>query len=424
MRNRGVSVKPAQALPVAAPLDVARVRADFPLLSRPTRGRPLVYLDNANSTQKPRLVIDTELRFYTEQYANIHRGVYLLSQEATEAYDRARARVAAFVNAKSVREIVFVRGTTEAINLVAHSWGGANLRPGDEVLISAMEHHSGIVPWQLACEASGAVLRVIPVDDDGELILEEAERLFTHRTKILSVIHVSNALGTVNPVKDLVAMARARGVPVLLDGAQTISHRAVDVQDLGCDFYVFSGHKLFGPTGIGVLWGREALLDAMPPYQSGGNMIETVTFAKTTFAPLPFKFEAGTTNIAGTLGLASAIDYVTGVGYDAIAAHEQKLLDRVLDGLDSVPGVRLIGRPKERVGVLSLTIDGVHPHDAGTILDLEGIAVRAGHHCVQPLMARFGVPATVRASLAFYNTVEECDALVAGLRKCVEVFRG
>ena len=419
-----MNVKPAQAPVVAAAWDVARIRADFPLLSRPMRGHPLVYLDNANSTQKPRSVIDTESRFYAEQYANIHRGVYLLSQEATEAYDRARARVASFLNAGSVREIVFVRGTTEAINLVASSWGGANLGPGDEVLISAMEHHSGIVPWQLACEAHGASLRVIPVDDDGELILEEAERLFTHRTKMLSLIHVSNALGTVNPVKELVAMAKARGVPVLLDGAQTISHRAVDVQDLGCDFYVFSGHKLFGPTGIGVLWAREALLDAMPPYQGGGNMIETVTFAKTTYAPLPFKFEAGTTNIAGTLGLASAIDYVAAVGYDAIAAHEQKLVDRVLAGLATLPEVRMIGNPKDRVGVFSMTIDGVHPHDAGTILDLEGIAVRAGHHCVQPLMARFGVPATIRASLAFYNTAEECDALLSGLRKCVEVFRG
>jgi cysteine desulfurase/selenocysteine lyase len=418
-----MSAKPGQAVRSAAPLDVARVREDFPILARPMRGRRLVYLDNANSTQKPRTVIDAELRFYTEQYANIHRGVYLLSQEATEAYDRARATVARLLNARSAREIVFVRGTTEAINLVASSWGRTHLRAGDEVLISAMEHHSGIVPWQLACEAAGAKLSVIPVDDDGDLMLEEAERLLNGRTKILSLIHVSNALGTVNPVKELVAMARARGVPVLLDGAQTISHRAVDVQDLDCDFYVFSGHKLFGPTGIGVLWAREEILDAMPPYQGGGNMIATVSFEKTTYAPLPFKFEAGTTNIAGTLGLAAAIDYVSGVGYDAIAAHEQLLLERVLSEIASVPEVRLIGRPSERVAVLSLTIDGVHPHDAGTILDLEGIAVRAGHHCVQPLMARFGVPATIRASLSFYNTVEECDALVDGLKKCVEVFR-
>jgi cysteine desulfurase/selenocysteine lyase len=417
-------VSSERAAPAALTLDVERIRRDFPILSRPTRGRPLVYLDNANSTQKPRVVVDTETRFYTEQYANIHRGVYLLSQDATEAYDRARARVARFVNARSEREIVFVRGTTEAINLVASSWGRTHLGPGDEVLISGMEHHSGIVPWQMVCEAAGAVLRVIPVSDDGELDLPAAERLFTPRTKILSVIHVSNALGTVNPVGALVAMAKARGVPVLLDGAQTISHMAVDVRALGCDFYVFSGHKLFGPTGIGVLWAREEILDAMPPYQGGGNMINLVTFEKTTFAPLPFKFEAGTTNIAGTLGLATAIDYVDGIGYDAIAAHERRLLARLLAGLTTIPQVRVVGAPKERVGVLSLTIDGVHPHDAGTILDLEGIAVRAGHHCVQPLMARFGVPATIRASLAFYNTEAECDALVVGLAKCVEVFRG
>jgi len=408
----------------AAALDVARVRADFPMLKAHTRGRPLVYLDNANSTQKPQAVIDAEARFYSEHYSNIHRGVYLLSQEATEAYDRARARVASYLNAKSPREIVFVRGTTEAINLVAASWGGANLAPGDEVIISAMEHHSGIVPWQLACERAGARLRVIPVDDDGELVLDEAEKLFGPRTKILSVIHISNALGTVNPVAQLVAMARKHGVPVLLDGAQTISHRAVDVQSLGCDFYVFSGHKLFGPTGIGVLWAREEILDAMPPYQGGGNMIHEVTFAKTTYAPLPFKFEAGTTNIAGTLGLAAAIDYVSEVGYDAIGAHESKLTAHLLDALATVPEVRVIGRPKDRVSVLSLTVDGVHPHDAGTVLDLEGIAVRAGHHCVQPLMARFSLPATIRASLAFYNTIEECDALVLGLAKCVRVFAG
>ncbi len=417
-------MSPNPAGPLAAPLDVARIRRDFPMLHRTTRGRPLVYLDNANSTQKPQAVIDAEARFYSERYSNIHRGVYLLSQEATESYDRARAAVATFLNASSPREIVFVRGTTEAINLVAGSWGRGNLARGDEVLISGMEHHSGIVPWQLACEAAGAILRVIPVDDDGELDLERARALLTPRTKILSVIHVSNALGTVNPVKELIAMAQAAGVPVLLDGAQTISHRAVDVQDLGCDFFAFSGHKLFGPTGIGVLWGRERLLAAMPPYQSGGNMIDTVRFENTTFAPLPFKFEAGTTNIAGTLGLAAAIEYVKGIGYDAIAAHENRLIEHLEAGLARVPQARILGRPKERVGVFSLTLDGVHPHDAGTVLDLEGIAVRAGHHCVQPLMTRFSVPATIRVSLAFYNTVDECDALVAGLAKCVEVFGG
>jgi cysteine desulfurase/selenocysteine lyase len=404
--------------------DVERVRRDFPILARPMRGHPLVYLDNANSTQKPMAVIDAEMRFYTEQYANIHRGVYLLSQEATAAYDRARQRVARFLNASDPREIVFVRGTTEAINLVASSWGRTHLAAGDEVLVSGMEHHSGIVPWQLACEAAGASLRVIPVTDAGELDLDAAASLFSDRTRIVSLIHISNALGTVNPVREIVAMAKARGVPVLLDGAQTISHRAVDVQDLGCDFYCFSGHKLFGPTGIGVLWARGEILDAMPPYQGGGNMIHLVSFEKTTFAPLPFKFEAGTTNIAGTLGLAAAIDYIEGLGYDAIAAHEGRLLAHLLEGLRAIPQVHVLGAPRERIGVLSLTLDGVHPHDAGTVLDLEGIAVRAGHHCAQPLMARFGVPATIRVSLALYNTEHECDALLAGLTKCVEVFRG
>ena len=408
----------------AAPLDAARIREDFPIFGRVVRGKPLVYLDNANSTQKPRAVIDVESRFYESQYSNIHRGVYLLSQEATDLYDRARERVARFLNARSPREIVFVRGTTEAINLVASSWGRTRLTEGDEVLISAMEHHSGIVPWQMICRETGARLRVIPVDDDGEIDLAAAEAAFTARTRILSVIHVSNALGTVNPVKALVCLARARGVPVLLDGAQTISHRSVDVQDLGCDVYVFSGHKLFGPTGIGVLWAREAILDAMPPYQGGGNMIRTVTFDETTYAPLPFKFEAGTTNIAGTLGLAAAIDYVDSIGYDAIAAHEARLVASMIEGLSAIPEVRLIGRPKERVGVVSLVVDGVHPHDVGTVLDLEGVAVRAGHHCVQPLMSRFGLVATVRASVAFYNTPEDVAALVAAVRKSIAVFRG
>jgi len=408
----------------AAPLDAARIREDFPIFGRVVRGKPLVYLDNANSTQKPRAVIDVESRFYESQYSNIHRGVYLLSQEATDLYDRARERVARFLNARSPREIVFVRDTTEAINLVASSWGRTRLTEGDEVLISAMEHHSGIVPWQMICRETGARLRVIPVDDDGEIDLAAAEAAFTARTRILSVIHVSNALGTVNPVKALVCLARARGVPVLLDGAQTISHRSVDVQDLGCDFYVFSGHKLFGPTGIGVLWAREAILDAMPPYQGGGNMIRTVTFDETTYAPLPFKFEAGTTNIAGTLGLAAAIDYVDSIGYDAIAAHEARLVASMIEGLSAIPEVRLIGRPKERVGVVSLVVDGVHPHDVGTVLDLEGVAVRAGHHCVQPLMSRFGLVATVRASVAFYNTPEDVAALVAAVRKSIAVFRG
>jgi cysteine desulfurase/selenocysteine lyase len=406
------------------PWDVARVRADFPIFARAMRGKPLVYLDNANSTQKPQAAIDAESRFYETQYANIHRGVYLLSQQATELYDAARARVARFIHAPEPREIVFVRGTTEGINLVAHSWGRTHLAAGDEVLISGMEHHSGIVPWQMACEERGARLRVIPVNDDGTLDLSAAEALFSPRTKILSLIHVSNALGTINPVKALIAMAKRRGVPVLLDGAQAISHLPIDVQDLGCDFYVFSGHKLFGPTGIGVLWGRAALLQTMPPYQGGGNMIHTVTFEKTTYAPLPFKFEAGTVNIAGTIGLHAAIDYVDALGWDAIMAYERMLTARLLAGLQAIPQVRVLGSPPDRVGVVSLIVEGVHPHDVGTVLDLEGIAVRAGHHCVQPLMARFGVAASVRASLSFYNTPEDVDALLAGLEKSVEVFRG
>jgi cysteine desulfurase/selenocysteine lyase len=405
-------------------LDVGAVRRDFPMLARAVRGKPLVYLDNANSTHKPLEVVETESRFYTGQYSNIHRGVYLLSQEATERYDAARARVARFLNAADPREIVFVRGTTEAMNLVARCFGAPRLLAGDEVLVSGMEHHSGIVPWQMVCEEKGARLRVIPVLDDGTLDLEAAERLFSPRTKVLSVIHASNALGTLNDAKALVAMARRHGVPVVLDGAQTISHLPVDVRDLDCDFYAFSGHKLFGPTGIGVLYGKAAHLDAMPPYQGGGNMIHTVTFEKTTYAPTPFKFEAGTTNIAGTLGLAAAIDYVERVGWDAIADHERLLTERVLAVLAEIPEVRLVGRPAEGVPVFSLVVDGVHPHDVGTVLDLEGVCIRAGHHCAQPLMRRFAVPATVRASFAFYNTVEEADALARALRKAVEVFHG
>ena len=408
----------------AAPLDVVRVRKDFPIFDRAIRGKPLVYLDNANSTQKPRSVLDAERRFYESGYANIHRGVYLLSQEATEAYDRARARVAGFLGAENPAEIVFVRGTTEAINLVASSWGRANLGPGDEVVISEMEHHSGIVPWQIACAATGAQLRVIPVTDAGELDMDKAASLIGPKTKIVSLIHVSNALGTINPVTDVVALAKRHGVPVLLDGAQAISHGPIDVEALGCDFYVFSGHKLFGPTGVGVLWGRAALLEAMPPYQGGGNMIHTVTFEKTTYAPLPFKFEAGTVNIAGALGLHAAIDYLEGLSWDVIAAHEKALLGRALSRLGAVPGVTFQGHPAHRAPVMSFTVDGIHPHDVGTVLDAEGIAVRAGHHCVQPLMNRFGVPATIRASLSFYNTPEDVDALEAGVRKAIEVFRG
>lgn len=412
------------SLTPAATLDVEAVRRDFPMLSREMRGVPLVYLDNANSTHKPRAVLEAEERFYATQYSNIHRGVYLLSQEATERYDAARARVARLLNASEPREIVFLRGTTEAMNLVAQCFGKPRLSPGDEVLISGMEHHSGIVPWQMVCEEKGARLSVIPVLEDGTLDLEAAERLLTPRTRVLSILHASNALGTVNDVRALVAMAKRHGVPVVVDGAQSISHLSIDVRDLDCDFYAFSGHKLFGPTGIGVLYGKAEHLDAMPPWQGGGNMIHTVTFEKTTYAPVPFKFEAGTTNIAGTLGLAAAIDYVLGIGWDAIAAHEAVVTARVLEVLAGIPEVRLVGRPATGVPVFSLVVDGVHAHDVGTVLDLEGVCVRAGHHCAQPLMTRFGVPATVRASFAFYNTVEEADALGRALRKAVEVFRG
>lgn len=408
----------------AAPLDVVRVRRDFPIFERAVRGKRLVYLDNANSTQKPRAVLDAERVFYERGYANIHRGVYLLSQEATEAYDRARARVATFLGAGNPAEIVFVRGTTEGINLVASSWGRANLGPGDEVVISEMEHHSGIVPWQMACDAAGARLRVIPVTDTGELDLEMAAEVIGAKTKIVSLIHVSNALGTINPVEEIVALAKRHGALVLLDGAQAISHGPVDVAALGCDFYVFSGHKLFGPTGIGVLWARAGILEAMPPYQGGGNMIHTVTFEKTTYAPLPFKFEAGTVNIAGALGLHAAIDYVAGLSWDAIRAHEAALLAKALDRLRAIPGLRFQGRPARQAPVMSLTVEGIHPHDVGTVLDAEGVAVRAGHHCVQPLMARFGVPATIRASLSFYNTADDVEALGTGIEKAIEVFRG
>jgi len=419
-------VKPARDVAATerdAVFDVRCTRADFPLLERKMRGKTLVYLDNANSTQKPRAVIDAQSRFYATQYANIHRGVYLLSQEATEAYDEVREKVRGFLNASSSREIIFVRGTTEGINLVARSYGRGRLGPGDEVLLSVMEHHSGIVPWQMVCAETGARLRVIPMNDAGELLLEEAERLLGPKTRILSLIHASNVLGTVNPVRRLVEMAHSHGIPVLLDGAQAIAHGPVDVEELACDFYAFSGHKLFGPTGIGVLYGRAELLEAMPPYQGGGDMIRSVTFVKTTYNDLPFKFEAGTPNIAGAVGLGAAIDYVASVGYDAIASHERQLLDRAEEALATIPEVKIVGTARDKIGVISFVVDGVHPHDVGTALDLEGIAVRAGHHCAQPLMERLGLPATVRASLAFYNSPEEVDALAAGLRRVVEVFR-
>ena len=401
----------------------AQIREDFPALSQTVYGKPLVYLDNAATTQKPRAVIEAMNRFYLTGCANIHRGVHLLSERATAAYEQARITVQRFLNAAQPREIIFVRGATEATNLVAQTYGRVNVGRGDEVLITGLEHHSNIVPWQMLCQENGALLRVAPIVDRGEVRLEELEKLLGPRTRLVSVAHVSNALGTVNPVRRIVETAHRWNVPVMLDGAQAAPHLKVDVQALGCDFYAFSGHKLYGPTGIGVLYGRAALLEAMPPYQGGGDMISSVTFEHTTYNELPYKFEAGTPHIAGAIGLAAAIDYLNQLGLDEIAAYEHELLAYATAALTRIPGLRLIGTAREKAAVLSFVIDGVHPHDVGTILDREGIAVRAGHHCAQPVMERFGVPATTRASLAFYNTMEEIDALVRGIRAVKEVFR-
>ena len=403
--------------------DLARIRRDFPILARSVRGKPLVYLDNAATTQKPNAVIDRVVRYYREENSNVHRGVHYLSEIATAAYEAARTTVKLALNARDEKEIIFTRGTTEAINLVVSSWGGTNVRQGDEVLISAIEHHSNIVPWQLLCDSKGATLRVIPVDDAGDLILEEYEKLLTPRTRIVAIGHASNALGTINPIKRMIAMAHANGSLVLIDGAQGVPHLRVDVRDLDCDFYAFSGHKVYGPTGIGALYGKQALLEAMPPYQAGGDMILSVSFEKTTYNALPYKFEAGTPNIEGVVGLAAALDYVESLGVDNIAAHEHDLLVYATDSLGALPGLRIIGTAKEKASVVSFTLEGVHPHDIGTILDQEGIAIRTGHHCAQPLMMRFNVPATGRASFGLYNTREEVDALVSGLRKVIEVFR-
>ena len=403
-------------------LDVERVRKDFPILEQEVRGKPLVYLDSAATSQKPRAVIDAIARYYREDNANVHRGVHLLSERATQAYEAARENVQRFINAAHSHEIVFVRGTTEAINLVAQTYGRNRVRAGDEILITVMEHHSNIVPWQMLCEEKGAVLRVAPMDDEGQLLIDDLERLIGPRTKLVALGHVSNALGTIHPVRRIVEMAHRRKVPVLLDGAQAVPHLAVDVQALGCDFYAFSGHKLFGPTGIGVLFGRSELLEEMPPWQGGGDMISSVTFEKTTYNTLPYKFEAGTPDIAGAIGLGAAIDYVRGLGLPAIAAHEHDLLSYASEELQKVPGLRLIGTAKEKASVLSFLFGAVHPHDIGTILDREGIAIRTGHHCAQPLMRRLGVAATARASLAFYNRREDVGALVAGLHKVREVF--
>jgi cysteine desulfurase/selenocysteine lyase len=402
--------------------DVERIRKDFPILHQEVHGKPLVYLDSAATSQKPQAVLDALSAYYTTDNANVHRGVHLLSERATAAYEGARIGVQRFLNAARSDEIVFVRGTTEGINLVAHSYGRRVVGPGDEVVISALEHHSNIVPWQMLCEEQSATLRVVPIDDAGQVDLEAYEKLLSNRTKLVAVAHVSNALGTVVPVARLVAMAHHRGVPVLVDGAQAVPHLPVDVRELGCDFYVFSGHKVFGPTGIGVLYGKAELLERMPPYQGGGDMIKAVTFEKTTYNDLPYKFEAGTPHIAGAIGLGVALAYLEDLGRDRVAAYEHDLLVYGTEVLAAQPDLRLIGTAREKASVLSFVVEGVHPHDVGTILDREGIAVRTGHHCAMPVMQRFGVPATTRASLALYNSREDLDALARALEKVQEIF--
>jgi cysteine desulfurase/selenocysteine lyase len=413
---------PAVAPSSTLPLDVEKIRADFPILSQTAHGKPLVYLDSANTSQKPRAVIEAESRVYREIYSNVHRGVYDLAVKAEKAFEGARETVRRFLNAPESREVIFVRGTTEAINLVAQTFGRQRLKPGDEILVSGLEHHSNIVPWQMACEQAGGALKVAPITDSGEIRLDELERLLSPRTRLVAVGHVSIALGTVNPVKRIVELAHAQGVPVLVDGAQGVPHLPVDVQALGCDFYAFSGHKAFGPSGIGALWGRASLLESMPPWQGGGDMILSVTFEKTTYNVIPYKFEAGTPNIAGTIALAAALDYLSGIGMERIAAYEHELLGYAHEALATVPGLRFIGTAKEKAGVVSFVLEGVHPHDMGTVLDYEGIAIRTGHHCAQPVMERFAVPATARASLALYNTRGEVDALVRGLHRVREMF--
>ncbi len=396
---------------------VEKIRQDFPVLSSSVHDKPLVYLDNAATSQKPRAVIEAEALFYSRNCSNIHRGVHELSERATKCYEDSRTKVQQFLNARESREIIFVRGTTEAINLVSNTFGRKQVGAGDEVLITAMEHHSNIVPWQILCEEKGARLRVAPVNDRGEIVFEEFEKLLGARTRFVALVHVSNVLGTINPVREMIEAAHRRNVPVLLDGAQAAPHLKVDVQALDCDFYAFSGHKLYGPTGVGVLYGKAGLLEAMPPYQGGGDMIRSVTFEKTLYNTLPYKFEAGTPNIAGSIGLGAAVDYVNEIGLESIRAYEDELLAYGTRTLEEIPGLRIIGTAREKAGVISFVIEGIHPHDVGTVLDQEGIAVRTGHHCAQPLMERFKVPATTRASLAFYNTAGEIDTLAAGIRK-------
>jgi cysteine desulfurase / selenocysteine lyase len=410
------------ATAIQTPFDVAKLREDFPVLKQTIHGKPLVYLDNAATAQKPQSVIDAIVKFYAVDCANIHRGVHELSQRSTKTYELTRAKVKSFLNARHQHEIIFVRGTTEGINLVTQTWGRKNVKAGDEIVIAGLEHHSNIVPWQMLCEETGALLRVIPIDDRGDLILDEYAKLLNPRTRMVAIGHVSNALGTINPVREIVEMAHRAGALTLVDGAQAVPHMKVDVQALDADFYAFSGHKLFGPTGIGVLYGKTDLLNAMPPYQGGGDMIRTVTFEKTTYNDLPYKFEAGTPDIAGGIGLGAAVDYVNRIGIDKIAAYEHELLLYGTEAVLQIPGLRIIGTAREKAAVISFVMEGIHPHDIGTVLDRMGIAVRTGHHCAQPVMDRYQIPATTRASFAFYNTTAEIDSLVAGLHKVKEIF--
>mgnify|MGYP000444487161 CR=1 FL=1 len=416
------ALRAVRETPVVPGLDVERIRADFPILKLQVNGKPLVYLDNAASSQMPQQVIDRLVRYQTTEHANIHRAVHTLSERATAAYEEARIKLQRFINAPDEREVIFTSGTTEAINLVMHGYGRKFIKAGDEIILTTLEHHSNIVPWQMLAEETGAKIRVLPINDAGELCLDEFKQLLNARTKLVGVSHVSNALGSINPVKEMIALAHRHGVPVLVDGAQAAPHMAVDVQDLDCDFYAFSGHKLCGPTGIGVLYGKAALLEKMQPFKGGGDMILSVSFEKTIYNTIPYKFEAGTPPIAAAIGLGAAVDYLSALGMEAIARHEHALLQYATGQLNALPGLRLIGTARNKAAVLSFTLDGIHPHDVGTLLNQEGIAVRTGHHCAQPVMARFKVPATTRASFAFYNSMAEVDALIAGIRSVQKVF--
>ena len=406
-----------------SPLDVAAVRADFPILGQTMNGKPLVFLDNAASSQKPRQVINALEKYYSAQHANVHRGVYALSAAATDAFEAVREQVRQFINARSQKEIIFTRGATESINLVAHSYCRKYLRAGDEILITAMEHHSNIVPWQMACETAGAHLKFIPISDRGELELNRLDELISERTKLIALVHISNTLGTINPVKDIIARARNHKIPVLVDGAQAAPHLQLDMQDLDADFYAISSHKMFGPTGIGILYGKEKWLDTMPPYQGGGEMISRVTLEKTTYNELPFKFEAGTPNIADVIGLGAAIEYLQALGQKTILEHETQLLRYATERLENIEGLRILGTAEDKASVISFLLEGLHPYDVGTLLDQQGIAVRTGHHCTEPIMDRFGIPGTIRASFAFYNTIDEIDALVGGIEKAKEILQ-